>query len=331
MHSLVTGGTGLVGNNLLRLLLEQGDRVRVLVRVTSDKRPLGGLDVELAAGDVCDAAAVERACQGVDRVFHAAAYVHIGWSGQHRHTAVNVGGTRNVAEAARRQGLRMIHVSTTDTIGLGPGPAPWNEDCLPGGNPDVPYVVTKIAAEEAVLRGVVAGLNAVIVNPSYMFGPWDWKPSSGRMLLQVASGRALIAPAGGNTFADARDVAAGVVAAARLGRVGQRYILGGTYLSYFDCWRLLAQHTGGRKPLLRVGPLARIMGGLGGGLWRRVAGHEPDINSAAIQLGSLFKHYSSQRAIDELGYSIRPFEATIRDTWDWFREHGYAAGRAAAG
>lgn len=330
MHSLVTGGTGLLGNNLVRLLLARGDRVRVLARATSGPRPLAGLEVEIAPGDVCDPQSVERACQGVDRVFHAAGHVHIGWSGQHRHTAVNVGGARNVAEAARRLGLRMIHVSSTDTIGLGPGPPPYDEANPPGGNPDVPYIVTKIAAEEAVLKAVVEGLNGVIVNPSYMLGPWDWKPSSGRMLLQVASGKALLAPVGSITLCDARDVAAGTVAAAEVGRVGERYILAGTPMRYRDAWRLMAQITGGRSPLLRAGPLARILGGIGGGLWQRLTGREPDINSAAIQLSTLRKEYSSQKAIRELGYHIRPIEETVRDAWQWFQEYGYVRGRPAA-
>jgi dihydroflavonol-4-reductase len=149
------------------------------------------------------------------------------------------------------------------------------------------------------------------------------------MLLQVASGKALIAPGGGNSFADARDVAAGILAAAAKGRTGQRYILAGTQLSYFECWRLLARLTGGRPPLIRVGPVARIAGGLGGDLWRRLAGQEPDINSAAIQMASLVKDYSSQRAITELGYSIRPLEETVRDAWQWFLDHGYVHRRGA--
>ncbi|MFO0895832.1 MAG: NAD-dependent epimerase/dehydratase family protein [Pirellulales bacterium] len=329
MHSLVTGGTGLLGNNLVRLLLARGDRVRVLARVTSDPRPLAGLDVEVAPGDVCDSQSVERACQGVDRVFHAAGHVHIGWTGQHRHTAVNVGGTRNVAEVARRLGLRMIHVSSTDTIGLGPGAPPYDETNPPGGNPDVPYIVTKIAAEEAVLKAVVEGLNGVIVNPGYLLGPWDWKPSSGRMLLQVASGKALLAPVGSTTFCDARDVAAGAIAAAEVGRVGERYILGGTAIRYRDAWRLMAQITGGRSPLIPAGPIARVLGGIGGGLWQRLTGHEPDINSAAIELASLRKEYSSAKAIRELGYGIRPLEETVRDAWGWFQDQGYVRRRAS--
>jgi dihydroflavonol-4-reductase len=331
MHSLVTGGTGLLGNNLVRLLLERGDRVRVLARVTSDARALEGLDVERVPGDVCDPLSVERACRGVDRVFHSAGYVHIGWSGQHRHTAVNVGGTRNVAEAARRFGLRMVHVSSTDTIGLGPGDPPFDESKPPGGNPDVPYIVTKIAGEEVILRAVVDGLNAVIVNPAYMFGPWDWKPSSGRMLLQVASGKGLLAPTGTLTYADTRDVAAGAIAAAERGNTGERYILGGNPLRYADSWRRIAQITGGRPPILPAGPIARVVGGVGSGLWQRLTGREPDINSAAIKLSSLVKVYSSQKAIDQLGFSIRPFDETVRDTWEWFVEHGFAKPRAAAG
>src|SRR5687767_10827192 len=117
---LVTGATGLVGNNVVRLLLERGSRVRTLTRVRSDIRPLQGLDVEQCEGDVRNEASVRSAMQGMTHVIHSAAHVHIGWSSRELHQAVNVEGTRNVAEAARLAGTRMIHVSSVDALGLDP-------------------------------------------------------------------------------------------------------------------------------------------------------------------------------------------------------------------
>ena len=117
--TLVTGATGLVGNNAVRALVARGERVRALTRKTSSKRPLEGLDVEVAHADVRDADAVAQACQGVDLVIHPAAHVYWGWSGIDTHRAINVTGTRNVCEAALAAGARMVHVSTKDTLGVG--------------------------------------------------------------------------------------------------------------------------------------------------------------------------------------------------------------------
>ena len=118
MLTLVTGATGLVGNNIVRMLVEQGDRVRALVRNPADKS-LGGLPLDIVEGDVCDAATIHRAADGVDRIIHCAARVHLGWRGLDLHRSVNVEGTRNVARAAKDAGVRMVHVSSVDALGLG--------------------------------------------------------------------------------------------------------------------------------------------------------------------------------------------------------------------
>jgi dihydroflavonol-4-reductase len=184
-------------------------------------------------------------------------------------------------------------------------------------------VVTKREAEQAVLAEVDRGLDAVIVNPVYMIGPWDWKPSSGRMLLEVAAGRGSFAPPGSNDFVDVRDVARGVVAARDRGRAGRRYILGGVPLSYFDAWRTFARVTGRMMPLgVAPRPLVRFAGWCGdvAGL---VLGREPDVNSAAVGMSLLPHNFSSARAEAELGYARGPFEAAAQDAWDWFVGHGY--------
>ena len=180
MRTLVTGATGLLGNNVTRRLLSRGDRLRVLTRSVSDPRPLAGLDVEIVHGDVRDKDSVARACRDMDLVIHAAAVVHIGWSDSAIHRAVNFEGTRSVGRAALRCGARMIHVSTTDTVGVGTFDKPSDEDTPYGGNPPCPYSLTKLAGEEVIQELVSEGLDAVIVNPSYLLGPNDWKPSSGR-------------------------------------------------------------------------------------------------------------------------------------------------------
>jgi dihydroflavonol-4-reductase len=331
MITLVTGATGLVGNNVVRMLLDRGQAVRVLGRQGGDGRPLAGLDVERCAGDICDAESVRRACRGASRVIHAAARVHIGWSGLAEQQAVNVEGTRNVALAAREAAARLVHVSTVDTLGCGSRQDPADEETPGGQSIACPYVVTKRRAEQVVLELVDQGLDAVVVNPAFVLGPWDWKPSSGRMLLAVARGRGLAAPPGGNDFCDVRAVASGILKAAERGVAGRRYILGGEALSYFEAFSLFAEITGRRPPIrvMRV-PVLRTLGALGS-FWGRLTGREPDLNRAAAAMALVEHHYSAARAAAELGYEVRSAREAATAAWEWFLDHGYATAKAHQG
>jgi dihydroflavonol-4-reductase len=325
MITLVTGATGLVGNNVVRLLLDRGHAVRVLGRSGASSRPLDGLEVERAVGDVCDRGSLRAACQGVELIVHAAARVHIGWSGLSEQREVNVEGTRNVAHAAREVSARLVHVSTVDTVGCGTRALPADEESPHGSPIECPYVVTKREAEQVVIDMVSEGLDAVVVNPAFMLGPWDWKPSSGRMLLAVGRGRGLMAPPGGNDFCDVRDVAEGILAAAERGQTGRRYILGGEPLSYYEAWTLFAEVTGAYRPLrVMRKPVLRTLGCLGS-FWGRMTGREPDLNRASVAISIAEHHFSAARAIRELGYQARPIREAVVDAWDWFLRYGYIA------
>jgi dihydroflavonol-4-reductase len=322
MRYLVTGATGLVGNNVVRQLLAAGHAVRVLARSTSDPRPLAGLAVERVAGDVRDASALAQACSGVDVVIHSAGHVYIGWTGLEEHQAINVEGTRNVAAAARLAGARLVHVSSINALGLGQLESPADEEtALPGIVP-IPYVVTKQAAERVVLEEVERGLWAAIVNPALMFGPWDWKPSSGQMLVEVSRG-SLFAPVGSQNFCDVRDVAAGVLAAAERGQSGRRYVLGGHNMTYRDCWTRIAALTGRRGPRLPMGPIFRAFAVPFLVARTRLSGRESAANSAALALSRQSHCFTSVRAERELDYRIRPLDETLADAWQWLGEHGY--------
>jgi nucleoside-diphosphate-sugar epimerase len=325
MTTLVTGATGLVGNNVVRRLLEEGGSVRVLVRDSADPRPLADLEgLEIMTGDVRDPQAVARAVRGTQCVIHAAAHVHIGWSGWDAAHAINVEGTRNVARAALDQGSRMVHVSSVDALGLRPGEAPADEDCAPDGGVLCPYVVTKREAEQVVMGHVEQGLWAGIVNPGFMIGPYDWKPSSGRMLLSVARGWGAFAPRGINCFCDVRDVSAGILAVANHGQSGRRYILGGQMLTYFQAWRIFAKATGATRPVISIGPIVPMGAGYVGDLVGKLTGREPDVNSASAAMSAQRRNFTSARAEAELGYRCRPLHESAQDAWSWFREHGYA-------
>src|SRR5262249_50714267 len=155
--------------NVVRLLLERGDDVRVLARTTSDARPLAGLAAETMRGDVRDLESLRAACRGVNQVIHSAAMVHIGWSQLDAQRAANVEGTRNVAIAAREAQARLVHVSSVDALGVGRVDAPANEDSPREGKTPCSYVITKREAEAALREEIARGTEATIVNPTLMF------------------------------------------------------------------------------------------------------------------------------------------------------------------
>ena len=322
MQYLVTGATGFLGNNIVRDLLAAGEQVRVLARCGPDAKPLAGLDVEIVGGDVRDAAAVRRAVDGIDVVIHCAGYVHIGWKHADEQRAVNVEGTRNVAQGARTCGARLVHISSNNALGLGRRDQPADEDnALPGILP-CPYVLTKREAEEVVLQEVERGLWATIVNAGYMLGPWDWKPSSGRLLLEVAK-FAAFAPTGALSVCDVRDVSAGVLSAAKSGASGRRYIMAGHNVSYLDVFQRFAHMGRVKGPRMYAGPIVRLVGSVCGDAWGRISGREPGLNSASLSMSRQDHCFSSSRAQAELGYKIRPMEETISAAWQWFLENGY--------
>lgn len=324
----VTGATGLVGNNLVRALCAEGARVRVLAR-GAGRKELAGLPVETIEGDLSPGSLAELV-RGADVVVHAAANVWVGTTGRADLERVNVGGTGLVCDAvlaeqaATGRRVRLIQVSSVDALGLGTREHPATEATpaleSEGG---VPYVDTKRAADRLV-RGR-ADLDAVFVHPTYMLGPWDWRPSSGRMLLEIAKGKGLLAPSGGNNFVDVRDVVAGIRACADPNRApsGSAWILGNENLTYLEAWTRMAGVVGARPPL---GETPRWLGLLAAAALEvplALGMKEGDINPATTRMSFLPHYFDPTKAQRELGVPATQLETALADAWAWFGAHGY--------
>jgi dihydroflavonol-4-reductase len=322
---LVTGAAGLLGANVVRALLGAGHVVRAAIRPSSRQLALTGLPVETSVLTLEEPASVAAAVAGCQAIVHAAAANWIGRSGRAWMERVNVRGTETVCRVAVEAGiLRMVHVSSVDTLGIRSLECPADEECPSNlGHLRCPYIDTKRAAEEVVLGHVARGLPAVIVNPAFMLGPWDTRPTSGRMILEIAKGRALLAPRGGNCFLDVRAAAIGIVAALERGRVGRRYILGGQNLTYVEAWRRIAPIVGGREPLGTAPAAGAWLVGSAAGFWGRLRGKEPVVNPVSVAMGELPHYFNSARARAELNLPDTDFERAVSDAWRWFREHGY--------
>ncbi len=329
MSTLVTGSTGLLGNNIVRALVARGDAVRVLVRPGGDLHALDGLPVEIVRGDITQREQVLDAAKGTSAIIHAAGNVHIGWTQADEQHQTNVVGTENAAAAALSEKVRLIHISSVNALGIAARDAPADENSALEQPVRCPYVRSKQQADAQVRQAMGRGLDAVILYPSFMLGPWDWKPSSGRMLLGVAHTQPWIAPAGGCSLADVRDVADAIVTArgaVLADQAPRRFVLAGHNLSYFDLWRLFAKVAGASPPRLRLRPVFGRVVGLAGDLWARWD-KEPDWNSATMRMAAQWHFFSSRRAERRLGYRIRPAEQTVQDAWAWLNRRNRSTRR----
>jgi dihydroflavonol-4-reductase len=324
MNALVTGATGFLGNNLVRALVDRGDSVRVILRQGADPQPLRDLKIQKFTGRLEDEALLFQAAAGVDVIYHCAGYVKIGWTHLDEARRVNVGLTQKVATVAQKCAARFVHVSTVNTLGVMLDGTELDEQTANQNHVNCAYVVSKKEAEQAVQKAVDRGLDAVIVHPSFMLGPFDWKPSSGSMMLEVLTVRPPFAPRGGCSVADVRDVSTAIASAGHLGRSGENYILAGHNISYFDLWAKFANLKGRRGPYTTLGPILGWGIGSGADLWARLTDNETNFNSALVRMGAQTHYYRSDKARKDLGYENRPMEATIDDTWNWFCENGFA-------
>jgi dihydroflavonol-4-reductase len=318
---LVTGASGLLGNNIARLAVERNMLVASLSRTPKSSLAFDGMKIEAYQADLSDRASLNKVFENsFDVVIHCAASIHIGWKFLDEHMQVNREGTRTLLEEAGKRKIKFIHVSTVNTLPVGSKHTPANEDTA--GDRQVPctYVQTKRAAEQLATQAAAAGQDVVIVHPGFMLGPNDWKPSSGRMI-QALQGFAPLAPAGGCTVCDPRDVANAILNAIDRGVAGRHYILGGENITYLDLWRRICSGLGKRGPWTHLRSLGQFVLSRVGDTVSRFIESELDINSAGIEMTSQFHWYSSQRAMNELGYQPRPAEESIQDAIEWLREN----------
>ena len=327
LPALVTGASGHIGANLVRALLEQGRRVRACVHKNTEA--LDGLPVEIVHADLLDDAAVLRACAGAGTVFHLAGKVSAGWESDADVQAINVIGTRNVIEGCLGAGVRrLVHFSSIQALAPKPGTKALNETCdlvAPDNGKRGAYDRAKAEAERLVIGASQRGLDAVVLSPTGVLGPFDFQRSPmGEVLAALGRGKlpALVAGASCD-FVDVRDVVEGALAAERSGRGGERYVLSGTRLSLVELARHWASVTGRPAPRLAVPmDLARLAAPLAP-LWARWRGKRPLFTTESLRVLRTQPQASHGKAEAELGFRSRPIEETLRDTCAWMKTQGW--------
>jgi dihydroflavonol-4-reductase len=324
--SLVTGATGFVGSAVARVLLEAGHRVRVLARPNSDRRNIADLSVEVAEGSMEDAPSLARAVAGCRWVYHVAADYRIWVPDPAPMFRANVTGTRDLLIAAFEAGVeRVVYTSSVATLGLVPEGSADEETPSSADNMIGPYKRSKFEAEK-IARGfaVERGLPVVIVNPSTPVGPRDIKPTpTGRLIVEAARGQMPAFVDTGLNLVHVDDVAAGHLAAAEKGLIGERYILGGENMSLADILGEVARITGRRPPRLRVPHAALVPVAVGAEFAARITGREPFVTLDGVRMSRKKMYFKSEKASRELGYTPRPARRAIADAVRWFEANGY--------
>lgn len=323
---LITGASGLLGSNTAAVLLERGYIVKVLLRKTSNTIAIEDLDTEIAFGDITDAPSVAKAVEGCDIVIHAAANTSQWGAEMFRHDAVNVQGTQNVLEAVERCGVeRFIHVSTANTFAPGTLEEPGDERGA-FSHQDVAskYIHTKYAAEDLILEAIhKKNVPGLIVNPTFMLGARDAKPSSGKMILYYLRNPVTICPPGGKNFVAVQDAAIAIANAIERGQVGERYLLAGENMNYATFFQKVADVTDRKKPTFTSPAWLLKSAGHLGDVAQRFLPQPISLTYANTSMLTIDNYYSPAKAIAELGMPQTPIADAIADAVAWFTRHDY--------
>jgi dihydroflavonol-4-reductase len=327
MITVVTGASGFLGGVLVRDLLARGHRVRA-----ADIRrgpSLEGLGVEFVTVDVLNSASLQPALDGADVVYHLAAMISVTGDPTGRVRSVNVDGVRNVAETALAVGVgRLVHCSSVHAYDLETTEPLIDETSARATRPGLPAYDRSKAAGEAALQEVVKrGLDAVVVNPTGVIGPYDFAPSRmGHVFLALAQSRLPALVNGGFDWVDVRDVASALMTAEQRGRSGESYLLPGHHVSLPDLSSVAQDVTGVPGPTitLPIG-LARLATPLTNVIGRRTAS-PLWFTTESLHALRFSPPVSGGKAAAALDHHPRPFDETVHDIYRWFTDEGMLSG-----
>jgi dihydroflavonol-4-reductase len=292
-----------------------------------------GLPIERVEGDLRDPASLDRALQGVRRVFHVAADYRFWTPVVDEIYQNNVEGTRHLLEAAGRAGVeKFVYTSTVATIAVQREGALPNEETQATLDEMIGhYKRSKFLAEQEAMKAAAAGAPVVIVNPTAPVGPGDWKPTpTGRIILDFVNGRMPAYVDTGLNVAAVEDVAAGHLLAAEKGRVGERYILGGRNMTLKQILDALSSITGRPTPRMRLPHAVALAAGYADEWFSRLTGREPQIPVDGVKMSRHRMFVASDKAERELGYKSSSVEDALERAVRWYEGNRYVRGRAAS-
>jgi dihydroflavonol-4-reductase len=321
---VVTGASGHVGANLVRSLIKQGRNVHALVH--QDKQALEGLDIKIVEGNICNVNSLYRAFEGADVVYHLAAYITLSLDDWPVVEQINVAGTQNVVDACIKCGVRrLVHFSSIHAFSQYPLDSPIDESRpLVDDNHHAPYDRSKALGKRAVLSGIEKGLDAIIICPTGIIGPYDYKLSHlSWVLMSMAGGKFPALVEGGFDWVDVRDVVDGAMAAEKKAPAGSVYLLSGHWASMADLAHIIEDLFRTPCPGF-ICPLWLAPAGVPfASLYARITRTKPVFTKFTLQSIKSNQNIHHDKATRELGYNPRPLKETIRDTLLWLADNGY--------
>ncbi len=332
MKAFVTGSTGMLGHNLVRHLLEMGWEVKALVRSPDKAKTLfQGLTLETVQGDMENVAGFTSALEGVDAVFHTAAFFREYYQpGNHWDTMkrINIDATLELIEAAERAGVTtFVHTSSSGTIGTQGGSSGTEDTPADAGQLKNLYFKSKVEGDAAIKQWLEAAprpMKLVTILPGWMFAPRDAAPTSGgELILNLIHGKISGIMDAGTSTVDARDVAAAMLSAVMKGRSGERYLVAGRLVLLKDLFKVASDAANVRMPRFMM-PNWLMLTVAALDTWRaQITKTVPTMPLEGVKT-LLPKHtISSAKAMRELGATFRPIEETLRDTVQWYADNGY--------
>lgn len=327
MKILVTGANGFLGTNLVRELIKAGLTVRAFVRPSAKLDSLKDLPCEIFRGDIISPGEVAEGLRECDAVIHSASTTSVKPLPFDYYKKVNVDATDNIIrQVLLQQNKRLVYVGTANAFAPGSKSHPGDERKpfpLHLGNE---YIKSKRMAQELVLKNVRQNnLNAVIVNPTFMIGPYDSKPSSGKLILMALKKGIQWCPPGGKNFVAVTDVAKGIHKALRLGKQGECYLLAGENLTYREFFAQVNDHVERKRITISV-PLGLLfLGGVGGDVWNKVSERKIALSTGNVRLISLDNYYSAHKAKRELRFTPTPVMYAVKEAIEWFKKENYVS------
>ncbi|MBI5680334.1 MAG: SDR family oxidoreductase [Methanobacterium sp.] len=323
---VVTGATGHVGNVLVRKLVENEEEIRAFILQSEDLKPIEGLDIEIVEGDVRDIDSLVNAFQGAEIVYHLAGIISIMPDKDGFLYQVNVEGTRNVVNACLKTGVkRLIYISSVHALKEPPKGIIIDENC--GFDPQYSrggYDETKATASLEVLKGIDRGLEAVIICPSGIIGPYDYNISQmGTLFINYINGDIKAYLDGAYDFVDVRDVAEGIILASKHGKSGETYILSGEKIEVPELMNYLEKITGVKAPSFKAPLWLLKIFSKFTPIYYKFIKDKPLFTGYSIEVLNSNCDISSKKAQNELGFSSRPITESIKDSIEWFKENKY--------
>lgn len=327
MSILVTGPDGVLGSNLVRELLSREKDVHVLLEPGKDPVTLQGLPITKHHGNILDKDQLDSLIQGKKVVFHCAASTSMFPARNETVNKVNIQGTQHVIESCLKHKVeRMIYVGTANSFHYGTSLEQLGKEDTNYGSAryGLDYMDSKYKAQQLVLQAVKEQhLPAIIVNPTFMIGPFDSRPSSGEMILAIYHRKIPGYTKGGKNYVAVKDVAFAMANAIEMGRVGECYILGNANLSYKEAFDKIAAAIGGKAPTIGLPNFIIKRYGALNSFFARIFGYYPGLTRELAVISCDNHFYSSQKAIEELQMPQTPIDVAVKECFEWFKQHGY--------